>query len=32
MVTNDIMKMITTCSAMTGHLIDIIVVANDKDL
>ena len=27
MVTNDVMKMATTCSAMIGHLFDIIIVA-----
>ena len=26
-VTNDVMKMATTCSAMIGHLFDIIIVA-----
>ena len=32
-VTNDVMKMITTYSAMIGHLFDIIIVAaTDKDL
>ena len=33
MVTNDAMKMATTCSAMIGHFFDIIiVVATDNDL
>ena len=33
MVTSDVMKMTTTCSAMIGHLFDItIVAAADKDL
>ena len=33
MVTNDIMKMATTCSAMIAHLFNIIIVAaNDNDL
>ena len=27
MVTGDVMKMTTTCSAMIGHLFDIIIVA-----
>ena len=32
-VTNDVMKMTTTYSAMIGHLFDIIIVAaTDKDL
>ena len=32
-VTNDVMKMTTTCSAMIGHFFDsIIVAATDKDL
>ena len=33
MVTSDVMELTTTCSAMIGHLIDIIIVAaTDKDL
>ena len=33
MVTNDVIKMTTTCSAMIGNLFDIIIVAaTDKDL
>ena len=33
MVTNDIMKVATTCSTMIGHLFDIIIVAaTDEDL
>ena len=32
MVTSDDMKMTTTCSAMIGHLFDIIIAATDKDL
>ena len=32
MVTNDVMKMATTCSAMIGHLFDIIIAAaTDND-
>ena len=33
MVTNDVMKMTSTCLAMIGNLLDIIIVAaTDKDL
>ena len=33
MVTNDVIEIATTCSAMIGHLFDIIIVtANDNDL
>ncbi len=33
MVTNDVMKMTSTCSTMMGHLFDIIMVAaTDRDL
>ena len=32
MVTSDVMKMTTTCSALGGHLFDIIIIAaTDKD-
>ena len=31
-VTSEVMKMTTTYSAKIGHLVDIIVAANDKDL
>ena len=33
MAANDVMKMVTTCSAMIAHLFDIIIVAaTDNDL